>query len=201
MIIILFITILSLFAYHFHSFIRKYNLMIYIGAFILAVLIYWGIDTPILTPFRQGFFGLSIFYIVMIAGALKHNTALRKRLMSVRREYSIIGFILVSAHSIHYLIQFLTGEISIPIYGIITYVIMMPLFITSFVIVRKKMSHKTWKRLQQCAYLSYLALFIHIIIQAENIINLAVYIFVFTVYLILKITYEIKKYKRRQPKI
>ena len=71
---------------------------------------------------------------------------------------------------------------------------MLPLFITSFMIVRKKFTFTTWKKLQRFAYLAYIMIFIHLILMAE-LPNLAVYIVLFVPYIILKLRKEYMLYK------
>jgi len=137
-------------------------------------------------PWSKGFFGLALFYLVMLAGALP-NWNYKKRIYSVRTELSIIGFISISPHAIFNLIKIFNNTIAPTYFGIITYVIMIPLFITSFIIIRKKMNNRHWKNLQRFAYLAYLLLFIHLVIQFSQPINRVLYIVLFVVYSIFKI--------------
>lgn len=198
MIILLFGTLLVLLALFKGKFIRKHNLKIYIGATILAIIVFVFNDkAKVFNPFIEGFVGLSFFYVVMLVGALKDKSKLRVKLFGLRREYSIIGFILITPHATKYLLEWLEGEIAFPIWGILGYGIMLPLFITSFYKVRKKMSRYAWVALQKLAYVAYIALFIHLITTAE-MPNLAVYLVLFIGYFILKIHYEILKYFRKK---
>lgn len=197
MIVLPFAIILVLLAFKFNKFIRKNNVILYIVFTIIAILAYIFIKVPILTPFRQGFLGLAFYYVVMLTGALKDKSKLRIALMSVRREYSIIGFIVVTPHALYELIRFFTGAIDLPLFGIIGYVIMVPLFITSFMSIRKKFSYKNWKNLQRFAYFAYLGLFIHLIINSTNP-NTIVYIVLFGSYLGLKLIYTYKHYQLKK---
>ena len=193
MITIPFIVIFTVLAYFKGSFIRKHNLALYIGAAILSIAMFiLKNKLPIAEPFVQGYLGLSILYIVMFTGALKNKSTLYKKLMGVRREYSIIGFILLSSHATKYLIGFLNGEIRFEWLGVIPFVIMIPLFITSFMIIRKKFTFTTWKKIQSFAYIAYILIFVHLIIVAE-MPNFIVYIVLFVPYIILKLLKEIKK--------
>ena len=192
--------IFILLALFLNSFIRKYNIFLYLGMIVLSIISFWQIEQTIVTPFRLGLTGLGIFFVVMLTGALKDKSKLRIALMKVRMEYSILGFIAVTPHAIYQFLRFLDTEISIPILGIIAFVIMIPLFITSFKIIRKKMSYKAWKNLQLLAYLVYIALFVHLILQAR-MPNLVIYIVEFAVYLVLKIYYEIKKCQKKSKNI
>ncbi len=197
MIAIPFIILLTLFAYHKGNIIRKHNIKFYIGATVLSVIAFLlRYKMPITEPFNQGFLGLSFLYIVMITGALKNKSVLYKKLMSVRREYSIIGFIFITPHALKYLVEFLNDSRSFEWFGVIPYVIMIPLFITSFMIVRKKFTYKSWKKLQNFAYIAYILIFIHLIIVAE-FPNLIIFIVLFVPYIILKLIKEVKKLKNQ----
>jgi DMSO/TMAO reductase YedYZ heme-binding membrane subunit len=126
----------------------------------------------------------------MLTGAFKKKSTIRIALTSVRKEYSILGFIFITPHVLQGLILFFNNDIVLPIYGVISFIIMIPLFITSFTVIRKKMTYKTWKILQRFAYGSYFLLFIHLIVQSE-MPNLIVYIVMFALYAILKLNYTI----------
>jgi DMSO/TMAO reductase YedYZ heme-binding membrane subunit len=71
---------------------------------------------------------------------------------------------------------------------------MTPLFITSFMKIRKKMSRKSWVNLQRFAYVVYVLIFIHLLLMA-SMPNILVYIVLFVPYFILKIIKEVKKYR------
>ncbi|XFA99587.1 ferric reductase-like transmembrane domain-containing protein [Candidatus Izemoplasma sp. B36] len=168
----------------------------------MAILAFILQQVPIFKAINQGYIGLSLFYIVMITGALPKKSKLRIQFSKVRKEFSIIGFILVTPHSLKYLLQFLNGEIDIPVYGIIVFALMIPLFITSFGFIRKKFTYNNWKKLQSLSYLIYLGLFIHMINVSDTIerINFILYIVLFTTYFILKIIFEIKRRKSNEKK-
>ena len=75
------------------------------------------------------------------------------------------------------------------IVGIIAFLVMIPLFITSFKKIRIKMKYPEWKKLQRFAYLFYLLVYI-------KLFELIVYTIVFGAYFILKLiktsTYKYK---------
>jgi DMSO/TMAO reductase YedYZ heme-binding membrane subunit len=107
--------------------------------------------------------GIGLIVIVMFVGVLP-KTELVKRLYSLRTEMSIIGATLLVAHGIARLgttIYWIKGEwmaesqgfyiIFLLMYGILGPVILALLihpWITSFGPVRKRMKHKSWKKLQ-----------------------------------------------------
>lgn len=195
MITIPFIIVFTLLAVYKGNFIRKHNVKLYIGATILAIVAFVLKDkVPITKPFTDGFLGFSFLYIVMFTGALKNKSPLSKKLMAIRREYSIIGFIFLSTHTSKFLIKFLQGEVRFEWFGVIPYAIMLPLFVTSFMVFRKKFTYTTWKKIQQFAYIAYILIFVHLIIVSE-IPNLLIYIVLFVPYIVLKLRKEFIKFK------
>ncbi len=197
MITIPFIIVFALLAVYQGRFIRKHNTKLYIIATVLSVVTFvLRYKVPITEPFTQGYLGLAFLYLVMLAGALQDKSMLRKKIIGVRREYSIIGFIFVSPHGLKYLLEFLMGDRGFEWLGVIPYVIMIPLFITSFMIVRKKFTFKNWKKIQTFAYIVYILIFIHLLLVAE-MPNLLVYIVIFTPYIGMKLYKEIIKYKKK----
>ncbi|MDD3382754.1 MAG: hypothetical protein PHT83_04575 [Bacilli bacterium] len=193
MITLIAILLFSILIYFNSKFIKKHAILIYSISTVLALLTFifslafpGTVFSTLSFPWSKGFFGLALFYLVMLAGALP-NWNYKKRIYSVRTELSIIGFISISPHAIFNLIKIFNNTIAPTYFGIITYVIMIPLFITSFIIIRKKMNNRHWKNLQRFAYLAYLLLFIHLVIQFSQPINRILYIVLFVVYSIFKI--------------
>lgn len=193
MITLIAILLFSILIYFNSKFIKKHAILIYSISTMLALLTFifslafpGTVFSTLSFPWSKGFFGLALFYLVMLAGALP-NWNYKKRIYSVRTELSIIGFISISPHAIFNLIKIFNNTIAPTYFGIITYVIMIPLFITSFIIIRKKMNNRHWKNLQRFAYLAYLLLFIHLVIQFSQPINRILYIVLFVVYSIFKI--------------
>ena len=186
MIVVLFLVILTLLAIYANPFIRKHNTKIYIVATLLAILAFIFKDKPIATPFIHGFLGLSFFYIVMITGAIDKKYKIKSKFVTLRKEYSIIGFIVITPHALNYTIQGLDGTRSLEWFGLISFLLMVPLFITSFIKIRKKMTSKTWYKIQSLAYIIYLLLFIHLILNYTQTINLVLYLFLFILYFVLK---------------
>lgn len=193
MIVIPFLVIFILLAIYHGSWIRKNSVTLYIIAAILAVITYVLIGKiKIIEPFIQGYLGLSLLYIVMITGALKDKTKLKIKLASVRKEYSILGFIFISTHGLrYYLVYFGSSPALERLAGVVAYLIMAPLFITSFMRIRRKMNRKSWVILQRFAYVVYVLIFIHLLLVSE-MPNLIVYIALFAPYFVLK---AIKEYK------
>ena len=198
MIILVFVTLLTLLAVYKGKFIRKHNVKLYIGTTIFGVIAFIMQDkVKVFDPFMEGFVGLSFFYIVMVTGALKDKSKLKIKLAGIRREYSIIGFILITPHATKYLLEYLQGDISLELPALISYGIMIPLFITSFYSIRKKMSRNAWVQLQRLAYISYIFLFLHLFTIADNP-NKIIYIVLFIPYFAVKIYREAVKFNNKK---
>lgn len=157
--------------------------------------------------FMKGNVSIAFFLLVMFAGALNPKWKLTKKLLSIRAESAILGCILLLPHGIMYLVRFInkilvhkpitTLYIIYLIVGLIAFIIMIPLFITSFKKVRSKMSYVDWKKIQSWAYPFYFLAYVHIVLALLNddkidIIKLSIYTIAFLAYFLLKI---IKNYK------
>jgi len=145
----------------------------------------------------QGHLTLAFFTLVMFAGAFKKKTKPKITLMKVRRELAILGFMTLVPHAVLLIITALTAYNPT---GTIAFLIMLPLFITSFTQIRKKMHPLQWRKLHKWAYAAYAMIFIHL--ASINLIaqrgadgsgyndywwlRLSMYIIIFGVYTILK---------------
>jgi len=187
-IIILFITL----AYYFTPQILKYRKYLYIGVWILLALILLFNEKTFMTPFVKGYVGFALFYVVMITGALNPKLKITQKLKSVRAPYSILGFVLLLSHPLHYAIEVLTQQRDFPLFGVLAFVVMIPLFITSYMTIRKRMKPQDWFKLQRWAYLSYAFILVHLIINASTPQNRIVAIILFIIYIGLKLFKELK---------
>lgn len=157
--------------------------------------------------FMKGNVSIAFFLLVMFAGALNPKWKLTKKLLSIRAESAILGCILLLPHGIMYLVRFVnkilvhkpitTLYIVYLIVGLIAFIIMIPLFITSFKNIRSKMSYADWKKVQMWAYPFYFLAYVHIVLALLNddeidIIKLSIYTVLFLGYFLVKI---IKNYK------
>lgn len=190
--------VFGLLAYFFSAQIRKSFMLTTIALLVIAALATAFSEFPLFKPFYQGFVGLALFYVVMITGALSLKTNLRKKLNGVRKEYSIYGFIALSPHALKFVWAWIQGTETFEWWGVLSFAIMIPLFVTSFYIIRKKMTPKGWKQLQSLAYLSYGLLFIHLIMRYTETVNLVVYLAMFVPYIGLKLHYEWNKLRSKR---
>lgn len=164
----------------------------------------------------MGAFTAAIFAIVMYAGALDNKKSYTKKLMSIRAELSIIASILFLSHTIPYCVTFFKNiskmdmsQLSSIIYlflsltAIICLVIIIPLWITSYKNIRKKMNAKTWKKLQKFAYCVYLLIYAHISflflgMGRKQYDKFVIYSLFFGIYFILKIRKNIVQKEKRK---
>lgn len=210
------------------SAIKKHAPVFYCGAALLAlttIAVTWsGADTsfpvwmsnyvwPLLS---HGAFASALFIIVMYMGALPNGTKAIKRLMPIRAELSIMASLLVLGHNIAYgrtyfvrlftdTSKMSTTQTLAAICSLIMIAIMLPLMITSFKAVRKKMKPKSWKKLQRSAYVFYGLIYVHTMLlyvpmvqagRSVYIVNVIVYSLIFISYAGMRIRKELLKKKR-----
>ena len=184
------IGLLMVLAYYFAPQILKYRKQLYMGVwFVLAAIIALR-GKPFVTPFVKGFVGFAFFYVVMITGALNPSWKLTKKLRSVRAPYSILGFVLLMSHPLNYVAEVLSKQRDIPYFGVAAFLIMVPLFITSYMAIRKKMKAQTWVKLQRWAYPVYALMLIHLLVNASSPQNRIVAILLFVPYIGMKVHKE-----------
>lgn len=187
MIIIPIILLLVLAAFYANSFIKKYKAYIFIVFLFLSIASIIFKDIPAFTPINQGFLGLSFINIVMFTTVLKDKTKLKTSLMKVRMEYTLLAFIVITPHVIYYLTYALDGSISIPIFGLIAYILM--------VISKLKMVIKKAKVFEYLTYIIYSSLSIHLILNSRAP-NKILYIILFVIFIITKFMYLFKSVKK-----
>lgn len=146
---------------------------------------------------HMGTFGHPLLIIIMYIGALNVRQPAVKKLMSIRKEMSIICGFAVFAHS---LIRVMNSVPSAYKYfadreayladtkvaselgagfssfsfllGVFMLLLFIPLWVTSFDAVRKRMGQVRWKKLQRWSYVLYATLFIHAVgIQIGGMMN------------------------------
>lgn len=117
--------------------------------------------TPILYNILwQGHLTLALYILVMYAGAFKKKSKPKIVLMKVRRELAIIGFLTLIPHAT---LLIVTALSALNPTGTLALLIMIPLFITSFPRIRKKMHPLSWRKLHHWAYAAYAMIFLHLV--------------------------------------
>lgn len=165
---------------------------------------------------KKGIVGYCLFIIVMFLGVIKKKGNISKKLMSIRKELAIIASIFSFCHLLIYGFSFLfslisgkaidLGYIILFISSFVLFIILIPLFISSFKRIKNKMELAKWKKLQKYSYYFYFILFSNVIFVfirrlifnkekvaakpngiEETWISLIVYTILFLTYTILRI--------------
>ena len=163
---------------------------------------------------QRGVLAGSLFIWVMLAPVLPKSFSGRKTIYLLRGEMAICASLITLAHNLafggkYFGALFLgQGHISLmelhaAIVSCLMILLLIPLTITSFQTVRRKMQAKTWKKLQNWSYLFYLLLYLHIFFiyqgalirgKGEYFFTLMLYSFIFGFYGFLRIRqYRIQK--------
>jgi sulfoxide reductase heme-binding subunit YedZ len=135
-----------------------------IGALVLAILIIihnqLGLNFGVINVlFNSGQIALSLFLLVIFTGAFKKTSKIRKTLELARGEIAVIAFILLLPHGLKNSSLALSGYNST---GLIANILMIPLVLTTFMFIRKRMKPRDWKNLHKLSYIAYLMIYIHI---------------------------------------
>ena len=201
--------------------IKKHPVAFYVGMYAwtgLVVCYYnMGYDNYFMKIFSRGIFATATFMIVMFVGTVTKHNDFSKKLMSIRGEMSIIGSLLVISHNIifgiHYFPVLFTNPSSMPqrelIASIITIFLLLmliPLFVTSFKSVRRKMNAKNWKKLQRMAYPFFIGIYVHVMVLYSNdwkahLSGVIIYTLIFVSYVILRLRKSFYKKKKAQKQI
>ena len=156
---------------------------------------------------QRGVLAGSLFIWVMLAPVLPKSFSGRKTIYLFRGEMAICASLITLAHNLafggkYFGALFLgQGHISLmelhaAIVSCLMILLLIPLTITSFQTVRRKMQGKTWKKLQNWSYLFYLLLYLHIFFiyqgalirgKGEYFFTLMIYSFIFGFYGFLRI--------------
>ena len=163
---------------------------------------------------QRGVLAGSLFIWVMQAPVLPKSSSERKTIYLFRGEMAICASFITLAHNLafggkYFGALFLgQGHISLmelhaAIVSCLMILLLIPLTITSFQTVRRKMQAKSWKKLQNWSYLFYLLLYLHIFFiyqgalirgKGEYFFTLMIYSFIFGFYGFLRIRqYRIQK--------
>lgn len=203
--------------------LRAHPASFYLGAVVIAVTVsavtWSGAALPVAFAtyvwpvFARGGLAGALFILVMWAGAFPNGSTPIKKLMPIRGQLSILASILTLGHNAAYgkvyFVRLFTDPASLPanqraaaVCSVAMLVIMLPLFVTSFQCVRRKMKPKTWKRLQRFAYGFYGLLACHILLltvpsarRGESAYLLTVFVYgtAFLSYLVCRVSKALAK--------
>jgi len=174
--------------YKYDKFLRKNEVYLYLFTLVYAILSVFFYENRFLYLIDTGSLGLACLLVVLFAGVFPDKLEITRLLRRNRKMVSILGFLLIVPHGFINLFV----EQQVGIFGISAMVIMIPLFITSFIVIRKEMKAKDWKMLHKLAYLAYLAFFIHIIIMGDWI-NKITYSVLLALYINNKLIKELRQ--------
>ena len=168
---------------------------------------------------QRGILAGSLFILVMLAPVLPKHFSGRKTIYLLRGEMAISASLITLAHNLAFggkyfgAVFFGQGHISLmelhaAIVSCLMILLLIPLTITSFQTIRRKMQVKTWKKLQNWSYLFYLLLYLHIFFiyqgalirgKGEYFFTLMLYSFLFGFYGFLRIRqYRMQKETREK---
>ena len=170
----------------------------------------------IMNSIDSGALGGALFILVMYMGVIDKKNIISKKLVRNRGEISIIAGIFTIPHNFHYFTRFIlqfdnisrsTGislwtNLMMFASGVFGIIILIPLFVTSFMYIRKKMSAKKWKILQEYAYIFYAMIYVQVMMVYlarpsgwNRNLNLVLYTLIFGLYTVFKVKliYEKKK--------
>lgn len=118
-----------------------------------------------LTFVYRGYIGYAFFMIVMFTAVFPRKWSITRTLYLHRSMFSILGFILISSHAYLHLFN----GYGIDLFGIVSYVLMIPLTFISFKVIKKEMNIKDWFKIQKVAYVIYIGLFVHLFFVSSGI--------------------------------
>ena len=195
--------------------IKKYPVIFYLGIYAWTgfVVYYYnmGFDRNFPTWFNEyfmkifsrGIFATASFMIVMFLGTITKHNDFSKKLMAIRGEMSIMASLLVFSHNIIFGLRYFpilfTNPSSMPqrqlIASIITIFLLLmliPLFVTSFKTIRRKMKAKSWKNLQKMAYPFFIGIYVHVMVLyssnwKENMVGVIIYTLIYLAYIVLRL--------------
>ena len=195
--------------------IKKYPVIFYLGIYAWTgfVVYYYnmGFDRNFPTWFNEyfmkifsrGIFATASFMIVMFLGTITKHNDFSKKLMAIRGEMSIMASLLVFSHNIIFGLRYFpilfTNPSAMPqrqlIASIITIFLLLmliPLFVTSFKTVRRKMKAKSWKNLQKMAYPFFIGIYVHVMVLyssnwKENMLGVIIYTLIYLAYIVLRL--------------
>lgn len=201
--------------------IKKHATYFYIVTIIISILtiiapekgLPFIVDYIVNNILARGTLAGALFILVMVATVCP-AAKMRGLLLRTRGEMAIIAALFTLVHNIaygqYYFVKLFTktSELDTPkilaaVLSLIMIILLIPLTITSFMVIRKRMNPKKWKSLQKLSYVFYGLLFLHIAMifsisifygHLDTLFDLTVYAVIYVVYLVLRAI----KYKKQR---
>ncbi len=207
--------------------LRKKSVVFYIVAVVALAAYLWTVFAGVRTNqyrwatfmFQKGYLGSFFLALVMFCGALPDGNVVKRRLLPIRGELSIMSFIFYIGHIVTYLNSYLpmfanfgnlkpTLATSLVVAMVLT-VIFLVLGVTSFKFIRSAMDTKVWHAVQKFAYLMVALLALHVALAlglslgnlgSTGSIHVVVYIVLVAVYAVLRIYKAVVDARKRAEK-
>lgn len=165
---------------------------------------------------QRGVLATALFAVVMYCGVLPEHSTLRKRLVAVRAELSLIACILALAHCVNYLNSYLavllgnTGVIQANQFAslaiaLVLLALLVVLGATSIKALKSCMNASTWKAIQRSSYVFFALIYVHELLilipsaakgQGEALATLTVSGMVFVAYFVLRLAKHLADRRR-----
>lgn len=208
------LVIAVLFSFAVAKILKKYSLLFYVLAALISFIgVYFTWNPSNLEILRgatfviqKGQLGFSLFAVVMFIGVFGKDTKIRRLLTPVRAELSILASILIFGHFVPYLISYtsmlgnlvtLRQSMLVSLFiALLLLILLLFLVVTSFNVIKKRMTKKSWLFVQRFAYLFFILVFIHLcgflIVPAsagslDASISLIIYGVVLLLYVVLRV--------------
>lgn len=166
--------------YFLHSSIKKYPVNYYLGALFIGLFILMAPRLIGVELINQRYLGVTCFILIMLGGVMNKEKEYAQAVLSIRGELAIMGFIFISFHAWKHLLSATSYPI-VWIVGLMTYLLLLPLTVTSIKKIRSMMPPKRWKQLHLLSYVFYLSIFLHIYL-ASHPIDQIIYCVIFGLY-------------------
>lgn len=203
--------------------IRKHPAVWYCCAFILSLLSTmlpssapdW-LQSIIASFISHGTLATALFILVMYARILPPKSRAFRTLMSLRAPLAIMASFMILIHNRTYFIYYYKNvhlrnismskpEIAAAVCTTLMLLLLLPLTITSFTCIRKKLKGVVWKRLQRLSYIFYGLIYMHVALlfglqiakgNKRYQLELAVYTAIFGYYLVSRVALYLKNAKK-----
>ena len=182
--------IVTLVAYKFPNLHKKATYFYILAILVSAASIYFY-EESFTYLVNKGLIAYGFIVVVMFVGALPNKWGVTRAIKKNRGVFSILAFLLITPHATLRVL----GIVSVVnLWGVAAYVIMIPLTIISFRVIRREINPKDWFKIQKAAYVIYGLLFIHLWMMSFGD-DTVVYSVIMALYVNNKL---IKEYKKRE---
>lgn len=147
----------------------------------------------------------ALFVVVMYIGVFRRDGRVAQQFRPIRAELSIMAWLLSLGHMAVYLASYVTrlssglAQANVAaslVVALVLFVLLLVLGVTSFNVVKRRMSKEVWKRVQRWAYPFFGLVYVHLMLMllpsavrggAAAQASVAVYTVVFGLYAVLRI--------------